>query len=379
MAVREFLATESGWIAEGSFEATVNGAHTILALVKPITFASGQQWVRLRAGTDSLGGLGDGGAGKLAYFTDTEDARVSVGITADDWQILAFSKAAGTVAPRAHRKVLGTGAWAHIDATVPVADKGTAATRFQVGEFVSMRVGTVAIFDTALSDADLEAVDAVATSQLLADLGAVHLWNFNQADAGTSVQDLAGTANQTAISSGSVVVTTDDPAWDFGVTIIPPLAFSVRLSGGAANADPATSIGGAESSESPGADLFDDVANAERLSGLIDYRLVYVHNDDVDDGSVVAYVPTQLESGRQIAIAVPTQLAGATVPPLANDQTTPAGVTFSAPTTAPAGVSLGTIPAGSFRGLWLRRTVNSNTPQDPTNLATVKLEISRVA
>lgn len=381
MAVREFLASEAGWRATGAFEAFGNGPCTILALIKPLTFnASGQQWVSLSGATDGLGSLADGGTGKLAWFTASEDARASVGETADDWQILAWTKGLEADHPRGHRKVRGSGVWTHVAATgSAITYKSDPLADIRIGSFAASRVGVVAIFDQALSDSDLEAIDAVASTQLIADLGAIHLWEFTQASAATAVQDVAGTAHQTSVSSGTIVVTDDDPAgWTFGVTVIPPLDFSVRLSGGAANDDPAASFGGAESSVEVGADLFDDVTNSERVSGLTDYRLVYVHNEDEADGSVIAYVSTQLESGRQIAVGVPTQLAGATVPAIADDQTAPVGVAFSAPTTAPAGVALDTIPAAGFRGLWLRRTVTSGTAQDPTNLATVKLEVARV-
>jgi hypothetical protein len=377
MAVREFLDTEAGWKAEGSFENLASGAHTVVALIKPLVYnTSGVQWFATDVGPT----LADGGSGRIAYFTPTEDARAGVGETANEWQTLAWTKAGGTVYPRGHRKVRGSGSWAHLNATGDlVTDKAGAASRFTVANFASVRVAWIAVFDTELSDSDIEAIDAIGTSQLLVDLGAVHLWEFNQASTATAVQDSVGSAHQTTISSGTVAVTGDDPpGWTFGVVVIPPLDFSVRLSGGSSNTAPPASIGGAESSTEVGVDLFDDVSNAQRLAGVVDYRLVYVHNEDVADGSVIAYVPTQLESGRELAVGVPTQLAGATVPPLTDDETTPTGVVFGTPSTAPAGLALDTIPAGSYRGLWLRRTVMSSTPQDPTNLATVKLEVSRV-
>ena len=56
------------------------------------------------------------------------------------------------------------------------------------------------------------------STQQLADLGAVALWDFNQASTATALTDLVGTANQTAIS-GTSVVTTDDPTgWTFGLS-----------------------------------------------------------------------------------------------------------------------------------------------------------------
>jgi hypothetical protein len=382
MPVREFLDTEAGWTASGSFEAIFNGPHTLLELVKPVVLpGTGFSFMTALGAGVTLASLSDGGTARLAYFTATEDTRVGVGLSAGDWQLLLWTKSSEATKPRAHRLNLSTGVWTHADSTGDtIAYKTAALTEIRIGEFVHVRTAVAAVFDTALSDSDVEAIGAVRTSQLLADLGALHLWNFNQASAGTAVQDLVGTMHQTTITSGSVAVTGDDPpGWDFAVTTVPPLSFSVQLSGGGTNDDPAESFGGAMSTEQPGAGLFADVTNAQRISGLVDYRLIYVFNADVDDGSVVAYIPTQLESGRQLAIGVATQAAGVTVTKPANDQTAPAGVSFSAPSTVPSGVSLGTIPAGSFRGLWLRRTINSNTPQDPTNLATIKLEISRVS
>lgn len=381
MAVREFLSTEAGWKAEGSFEAILNGPHTFVALMKPLDFnVSGTFWAAATGGTNASISLADGGSARLAYFTATEDVRVVVNETEDEWQILGWSKATGTVAPRGHRKKLGAGGWTHANGAGTITDKTDALDRFSVGSFANMRIAVLAIFNTELSDVDFEALDAIATSQLLVDLGALHLWNFNQASTATAVQDLIGTAHQTSITSGSIAVTGDDPpGWDFNVTVIPPLTFAVKLSGGTGNTSPGASIGGAISTTAPGTDLFDDVSNPERTAGITDYRLVYVLNNDTDAGSVIAYVPTQLESGRQLAVGVATEAAGVPVSAIANDQTAPAGVSFSTGATVPAGVSLGTIPAGSYRGLWLRRTVNAATAQDPTNLATVKLEVSRVA
>jgi hypothetical protein len=374
MAVRQFDAANAGWQSLGAFEAIAAGAHSVVAIVKPLASASGTHWLTFDQGTFS-----DGGSGRIAYFTSTEDSRAGAGVSVGDWQVLGMSKAAGTHFPRCHRKLLSGGSWTHVDGTgSQITTKTPAVGEFKICPFTSALVGVIAIFDTELSDADFEAIAAIGTTQLLVDLGAIHVWRFNQASTATAVQDDVGAAHQTSIGASTVVTGDDPPGWAFDVTVIPPLNFSVRLSGGAANTDPALSIGGAESSASPGSNLFDDISNAKRLSGLVDYRLVYVHNDDADDGSVVAYVPTQLESGREIAVGVPTQLANAVVPAITTDETAPAGVTFSAPSTAPAGVSLDTIPAAGFRGLWLRRTVTSGTAQDPTNLATVKLEISRV-
>lgn len=50
-----------------------------------------------------------------------------------------------------------------------------------------------------------------------------------------------------------------------------------RLSGGAANSDPALSLGGVKSSTAA-SNYFDDVSSAEASAGDTEYRCVYVHN-----------------------------------------------------------------------------------------------------
>lgn len=155
-----------------------------------------------------------------------------------------------------------------------------------------------------------------------------------------------------------------------------PLAFSVRLSGGAANADPALSIGGAQSSVAANSHLFDDVSDSQAVAGLVDYRLVYVHNDEATtDGNVVAYVSGQLESGRELALGAAVEASGVEVAELASDTTAPAGVTFAAPTSSGEGVDLGTVAAGEGKGLFVRRTVNAATAPDITNPAQITFVI----
>jgi hypothetical protein len=382
MPVREFLDTEAGWKSSGVFEAAFNGPNTRFLLIKPLALPSvAPHYVSYRSATDQLASLSDGGSARLADFTQTEDSRALVGLTSGDWQLLFITKGAEATHPRMHRSVVGSGVWAHVDGGGDaIAYKSAAMNEIRIGEFNHMRVATHALFDKELIDSDIEAIGATLTAQLLVDLGATHLHNFNQASAATAAQDLIGSANQTTISSGTIVVTDDDPpGWDFAVTVTPPLTFTLQMSGGVGNTDPAESYGGIMSTTSPGTDLFPDIEDAERISGLQRYRLVYVRNADVADGSVVAFVSKQFESGRELAVGWATEAAGVAVTKPANDHTAPSGVAFSAPSSVPAGLSGGTIAAGSFRGLWLRFTVNSNTPQDPTNRATYELEISRVS
>lgn len=135
-----------------------------------------------------------------------------------------------------------------------------------------------------------------------------------------------------------------------------------RLSGGAANADPLLSIGGAKSSVASSATIFDDVSSAEAAAGDVEYRLVYVHNAHatLDYLSAAIWIQTQTPSvSTDVAIGLAAAGLNGTETAVANENTAPAGVTFSAPATFGAGLALGTVPAGQHYGVWVRRTVNA--------------------
>ena len=135
-----------------------------------------------------------------------------------------------------------------------------------------------------------------------------------------------------------------------------------KLSGGAANADPLLSIGGAKSSVDSSATIFDDVTSDEAASGDVEYRCVYIENTHATLSYQTAkvWIQAQTTSGdTDVAIGLAAAGLNATETAVANENTAPAAVTFSAPSTFGAGLSLGTIPAGQHYGVWIRRTINA--------------------
>ena len=73
-----------------------------------------------------------------------------------------------------------------------------------------------------------------------------------------------------------------------------------RLSGGAANSDPAASLGGAKSSTAWVSGIFDDVSSAEASAGDIEYRCLYVKNAHATLTlySATVWISTNTPSGR---------------------------------------------------------------------------------
>lgn len=135
-----------------------------------------------------------------------------------------------------------------------------------------------------------------------------------------------------------------------------------RLSGGAANASQALSLGGAKSSSTVASSFFDDVSSAEAAAGDVEYRCFYIHNAHatLTYTSAVIWIQSNTPSANTtVDIAVGSSAINATEQTVANESTAPTGVTFSAPSTFGAGLVLGNIPAGQHRAVWVKRTITA--------------------
>lgn len=132
-----------------------------------------------------------------------------------------------------------------------------------------------------------------------------------------------------------------------------------RLSGGAANSTPITSLGGAKSSVAIPTGLFDDVTSAQAAAGLTEYRCIYVHNANATLVALGARIWIQANTvGTRIAIGVGASAVNGTETATANEAAVPAGVSFATtPVDLATSVLLGDIPAGQHRAVWLRRTI----------------------
>ena len=135
-----------------------------------------------------------------------------------------------------------------------------------------------------------------------------------------------------------------------------------RLSGGASNTDPAAALGGAKSSTDAASTIFDDVSSAEATAGDIEYCCIYVHNNH---GSLTLqgakiWIQTQTPSAdTDVAIGLGSSAVNGTEQTVANEGTAPTSVTFSAPSSFAGGLTIGDIPAGQHKAVWVRRTVNA--------------------
>lgn len=127
--------------------------------------------------------------------------------------------------------------------------------------------------------------------------------------------------------------------------------------------------------------VFPDVTGDENAASNVDYQCIFVHNNHatLTLQNTVAWLSAEVAGGTTIAIGVDPAAAsavGATVAQaatIANKNTAPTGVTFSAPTTKAAGVAIGNLAAGNVRAIWIRRTA-SNTAALNNDGATLRVE-----
>lgn len=114
-------------------------------------------------------------------------------------------------------------------------------------------------------------------------------------------------------------------------------------------------------------DLYDDITGAENSASTVDYRCIFVYNSNASNSyqNAVVYLSAETAGGASIAVAADSTaasvLASGTAQALTGTtETAPgAGVTglsYSSPTTAAAGVSLGSIPSGQVKAFWVKRT-----------------------
>lgn len=157
-----------------------------------------------------------------------------------------------------------------------------------------------------------------------------------------------------------------------------------RLSGGGANSNPNASLGGVMSSTAwaGGAlhDLFDLITGDENAASDVEYRCVYVRNGHatLTWEAVKAWLTAAVAGGANLEIGLDPAGAGngsttGVAAVAADENTAPAGVTFSAPSTKATGLSIGNLTAGQAAAIWFRRSATNSAPLDDDG-ATLNVE-----
>ena len=193
--------------------------------------------VKRNSDLDDPGVIGVGAATDWAVFFEvandyisfyngaaTVDAAIPF-VTADGWCLLGVTKATGTVAPRIHKYVYGTGQWTHANATGTVANSGVPATSFTIGDGnakLDAEMKIQGVWDFVLTDAQFETLPFRIKPWLTVGQPRT-LLPLEQSSTSIPVLDLGTVprATQTAIS-GTSIYSGAEPSWNFGFDPGPP-------------------------------------------------------------------------------------------------------------------------------------------------------------
>lgn len=109
--------------------------------------------------------------------------------------------------------------------------------------------------------------------------------------------------------------------------------------------------------------LFDNISKLENSNGTTDYRCIYIHNDTAVSGEVFANGRLYLQGSPKanISIGVGIKNDDANNEFIADESTSPVGVTFTSPTEGSPLVVSGDelLDIGDNIPVWIKRTANN--------------------
>jgi len=115
-------------------------------------------------------------------------------------------------------------------------------------------------------------------------------------------------------------------------------------------------------------ELWDNISAQESLNGDIEYRCFYLLNTGASSLSDVrVWIRKQPTGQDEMDIALADEGKNGTAEDIGTESTTPATVTFTRPSSQSAGLVIGTLAATDYYGIWLRRTIVSDTTEQELN------------
>jgi hypothetical protein len=104
------------------------------------------------------------------------------------------------------------------------------------------------------------------------------------------------------------------------------------------------------------------VSSGEAAAGDVEYRCLYIHNNhgSLTLQNAVIWIQTNTPStDTDVAVGAGTSAVNGVEQTVGNENSAPSGVSFSSPSNYATGISLGNIPAGQHKAVWVRRTVQA--------------------
>lgn len=163
-----------------------------------------------KAGTDVL---------RLRCNSSNVDSAFTI-LASQGWQLVAITKASGTVAPRLHQYIYGTNAWTHEDSASTLANSSAPGTSAYMGStaaggsYWDGDIAAAGVWDVVLTDAQIEAL-----AYGLMPWYAVQpkgLWLLDQDTTSQKVPDLTGGGANESSLTGTTVGTSAVPIFSYG-------------------------------------------------------------------------------------------------------------------------------------------------------------------
>lgn len=109
--------------------------------------------------------------------------------------------------------------------------------------------------------------------------------------------------------------------------------------------------------------LWDVVSSAESSAGDTEYRCIYVKNTNTNSltlQNAKVWIQTQTPSAdTSVEIGLGTSAVNGTEQTVTNESTAPSGVTFGTAAGEGNALSIGNIPAGQHKAIWIKRIVGA--------------------
>jgi hypothetical protein len=154
-----------------------------------------------------------------------------------------------------------------------------------------------------------------------------------------------------------------------------------RLSGGASNADPKLSVGGAMSTvlvvDDVMNNIWDNVDGIQLVNGSTEVRCIYIYNANTAAtfASVKAWISQpSIASSNTISIGAGNAAAGTAEPAVANETIVPGNVIFVTASTQASGISLGNIGPQQYKAIWIKRVTAPGSEAFPDNGYTIRVQ-----
>lgn len=225
---RNFASVDYIDFSIGALSGNDGGPCTVAAILKLNGTTGGVLELRESGGTSVCALSSDSGTYYFSTRGGGSFSSILTSATADNWHLVAATKAAGTVNPRGHKYVYDTNTWTHANGGGTVQDHtGTAGASGSVrvgrcfssaADHLEGEIAAVGVWNRALTDAEIEQLAFSLVGWLSTAPDA--LWVLDQSATGQNVPDITGGGANQAALTGTAVSTVSHAVFSYSDAVV---------------------------------------------------------------------------------------------------------------------------------------------------------------